>query len=163
PNTAPFGWPGVPINCSYNGSGNGCNASNSPFFAPIVLNRADPTMIAIAPGFDQFNNGNFVYVAQDTTPVSATSVNLQTTSVGQVDNTSEVTKLAYGIPSKNNTGASANPNALLAGVQNGDKGEVWFSSNASPSSLVRLDAYTLKGGLPPTAVACDRTSPSDQR
>jgi hypothetical protein len=87
---------GVPVNCSYNGSGNGCNAANSsgtmdtsPFSAPIVLNRTDPTKIAIAPGFNEFNsvNGNFVYVAQDTTPVSATSVNLQTTSVGQVDDT----------------------------------------------------------------------------
>src|SRR5262249_41116054 len=163
---------GEPINCSYNGSGNGCNAANSagtsntsPFLVPVVLNRADPTMIAIAPGFNQFNsvNGNFVYVAQDTAPESATSVNLQTTSVGQVADDSVVTTLAYGIPARNNQGSSANPNALLAGVQRSDtKGEVWFSSDVGASPLVRLDAYALSGGLPPTAMVLDPTSPSAQ-
>src|SRR5262249_12655018 len=78
PSTSGFG-PGTPINCSYNGSIGGCIAFvpdpdnpgnfklNSPFDAPMVLNRADPTKIAIAPGFANFNgvNGNFVYVAQD--------------------------------------------------------------------------------------------------
>jgi hypothetical protein len=70
PSTSGFG-PGTPINCSYNGSGNGCNANSSsgqnisPFSAPMVLNRADPTKIAIAPGNDEILNGNFVYVAQD--------------------------------------------------------------------------------------------------
>jgi hypothetical protein len=58
---------GVPLHCSYNPSSGpfaGCIAwktdgsdvvSTSPFLAPIVLNRANPTMLAIAPGFQDFN------------------------------------------------------------------------------------------------------------
>ncbi|MGA7488588.1 MAG: autotransporter domain-containing protein [Xanthobacteraceae bacterium] len=171
---------GVPLNCSYNPSSGafaGCNAwapnssaeivNNSPFTVPFVLNRANPTMLAIAPGFQDFNGvtGNNVYVAQDTTPASASSVPLQTTSVGAVDDDSTVTTLAYGIPAANNTGSSANPNALLAGVQaSNGKGELWFSSNVGTGGtpLVRLPAYALAGGLSPTAMVFDPTSPSAQ-
>src|SRR5262249_15641361 len=50
-----------------------------------------------------------------------------------------------------------------AGVQRSDtKGEVWFSSDVGASPLVRLDAYALSGGLPPTAMVLDPTSPSAQ-
>jgi hypothetical protein len=178
PDTGPTFSPATPINCTYNplsGPYAGCAAfvpdttnpgsftNNSPFLAPMVLNRANPTQIAIAPGFQNFNgvNGNFVYVAQDTTPASAASVTLQTTSVGKVDAGATVTALAYGIPASNNQGASANPNALLAGVQNG-RGELWFSSNVGASPLVRLRAYTQAGGLSPTSMVFDPTSPSAQ-
>jgi autotransporter-associated beta strand protein len=170
---------GVPITCSYNPSSGpfaGCNAwttsggdtiNNSPFTVPFVLNRANQTMLAIAPGFQDFNGvtGNNVYIAQDTTPASASSVPLQTTSVGTVDSDSQVTTLAYGIPAANNTGSSANPNALLAGVQASDgKGELWFSSDVGSGGtpLVRLPAYALAGGLSPTAMVFDPTSPSAQ-
>ena len=171
---------GAPLRCSYNPSSGpfaGCIAwapnssseivNNSPFTVPFVLNRADPTMLAIAPGFQDFNGvtGNNVYVAQDTTPASASSVPLQTTSVGTVDDNSTVTTLAYGIPAANNTGSSANPNALLAGVQaSNGKGELWFSSNVGTGGtpLVRLPAYALAGGLSPTATVFDPTSPSAQ-
>jgi autotransporter-associated beta strand protein len=171
---------GVPLLCSYNPSSGGfagCNAwkpdghgdfvNNSPFTVPFVLNRANPTMLAIAPGYQDFNGvtGNYVYVAQDTTPYTATSVPLQTISVGTFDNDASVTALAYGIPAANNTGSSANPNALLAGVQASDgKGELWFSSNVGTGGtpLVRLPAYALEGGLSPTAMVFDPTSPSAQ-
>ena len=169
------GPPGVPIHCNYNGTEGGCNAyipdkdptkppiDNSTFSAPMVLNQADPTQIAIAPGFQDFNSvkGNFVYVAQDTTPASETSITLETTSVGKVDDKSLVLRLAYGIPANNNQGASANPNALLAGVKNGNTGELWFSSNVGNggSPLVRLPAYA---GLSPTSMVFDPTSPSAQ-
>jgi outer membrane autotransporter protein len=73
-----------------------------------------------------------------------------------------VLALAYGIPANNNQGASANPNALLAGVKNGDIGELWFSSNAQVSPLARLPAYTQAGGLSPTSMVFDPTSPSAQ-
>lgn len=170
---------GAPLQCSYNPSSGpfaGCIAwktsgsetiNNSPFTVPFVLNRANPTMLAIAPGFQDFNGvtGNNVYIAQDTTPASASSVPLQTTSVGTVDDDSQVTTLAYGIPAANNTGSSANPNALLAGVQaSNGKGEIWFSSNVGTGGtpLVRLPAYALAGGLSPTAMVFDPTSPSAQ-
>jgi hypothetical protein len=129
PNTLDFAT-GVLVNCSYNGSAGGCNANKfddkgnlkniSTFLAPMVLNRADPAKIAIAPGNDEILNGNFVYVAQDTTEPLATSVTLQTTKAGSVDSSSTVTALAYGTPANNNTGRSANPNALLAGVLTSD-------------------------------------------
>jgi autotransporter-associated beta strand protein len=170
---------GVPLLCSYNPSSGdqaGCGAwkmdganivSTSPFLAPIVLNRADPTMLAIAPGFQDFNGvtGNNVYVARDMTDRSASSVPLQTSSVGTVDSDSRVTTLAYGIPAANNSGSSANPNALLAGVKASDgKGELWFSSNVGTGGtpLVRLPAYALAGGLSPTSTVFDPTSPSAQ-
>jgi autotransporter-associated beta strand protein len=179
PSTSGFG-PGAPIYCSYNplsGDRAGCNAwapnsmgdivNNSAFSAPIVLNRADPTQIAIAPGYQDFNGvtGNHVYVAQDTTAASASSVTLQTTRVGSVGDDSTVTTLAYGIPAANNTGTSPNPNALLAGVQtSSNQGELWFSSNVGSggSPLERLPAYALAGGAPPTSTVFDPTSPSAQ-
>jgi autotransporter-associated beta strand protein len=173
PNTLDFA-AGVLVNCSYNGSYGGCNANKfddegklkniSTFLAPMVLNRADPTKIAIAPGNDEILNGNFVYVGQDTADASKRSVDLQTTKVGSVDSSSTVTALAYGAPANNNTGRSANPNALLAGVQTNDfKGELWFSSNVeSGSPLARLPAYVQVGGLAPTSMVFDPTSPSAQ-
>jgi hypothetical protein len=88
---------GSPINCSYNGSIGGCNANKSevkdgkvkfvnisPFLAPIVLNRADPTKIAIAPGNDEILNGNFVYVGQDTADASKRSVDLRPRSARSI-------------------------------------------------------------------------------
>ncbi len=172
---------GSPLLCSYNpstGDQAGCGAwkmdggdivSTSPFTVPFVLNRANPRMLAIAPGFQDFNGvtGNNVYIAQDTTPASASSVPLQTTSVGTVDDDSQVTALAYGIPAANNTGSSANPNALIAGVQaSNGKGELWFSSDVGTGTggtpLVPLPAYALAGGLSPTATVFDPTSPSAQ-
>src|SRR5262249_60839849 len=128
--------------------------NNSPFTVPFVLNRANPRMLAIAPGFQDFNGvtGNNVYVAQDTTPYFANSVPLQTINVGTVDSDSSVTPLAYGIPAANNQGSSANPNALLAGVQaSNGKGEVWFSSNVGTGGTppVRLPRHAPPGGLPP--------------
>jgi outer membrane autotransporter protein len=104
-------------------------------------------------------------VGQDTADASKRSVDLQTTQVGSVDSSSTVTALAYGAPANNNTGRSANPNALLAGVQTNDfKGELWFSSNVESggSPLARLPAYVQAGGLAPTSMVFDPTSPSAQ-
>ena len=173
PATSGFG-PGTSINCSYDGSGNGCNAyvpdpnipgqtvNNSAFSAPFVLNKTDPTKIAIAPGYANFNgvNGNIVYVGRDTSDATAQSVNLQMTGVGTIDNGSTVLQLAYGMPSNNNQGTSTNPDALLAGVQTANfDGQLWFSPDVTQSPLSQLTAYT---GLAPTAMVLDPTSPSAQ-
>ena len=173
PSTSGFG-PGTTINCSYNGSLGGCNAnvpdpnnpgefdSNSAFSAPFVLNKTDPTLIAIAPGYANFNgvNGNKVYIGRDTSDESAQSVDLQMTGVGTVGDGSTVLQLAYGIPASNNQGNSANPNALLAGVQTASfGGQLWFSPDVTSSQLSQLTAYT---GLAPTAMVFDPTSPSAQ-
>jgi len=69
PNTS-SGATGVQVNCSYVGYSN-CTTydsqgnANSPFSAPIVLNRSDPSMIAIAPG--PITPENHVYVGFQTT------------------------------------------------------------------------------------------------
>jgi autotransporter-associated beta strand protein len=86
------------------------------------------------------------------------------TNVGSVAFTSTVLKLAYGIPANNNTGTSANPDALLAGVQTQQgQGQLWFSANASVggggSQLSQLTAYS---GLSPTSMVFDPSSPSSQ-
>jgi outer membrane autotransporter protein len=168
PSTSGFG-PGTTVNCSYTGYSNcttyGSNGGNSPFAAPIVLNRADPSMIAMAPGI----GANDVYVGQDTTGPLEKSVNIKMTSVGTVGSTSTavVTSLAYGIPCNNNicnnnTGTSANPNALLAGVSVSQNGQVWFSPNAAVGgggSPLQLTSYS---GAPPTSMVFDPTSPSAQ-
>ena len=162
PNTSSFGF-GAPVNCSFTGY-SGCAVSGTPFSAPIVLNRSDPTMIAIAPGYDDTVNKNHVYVGQDTVTgaqqPTAAQVNIAFTSAGTVGDSSTVTALAYGMPANNNVGTPANANALLAGVQaSGNAGEIWFTTNASATNLSRLPAYA---GLSPTSMVFDPTSPSAQ-
>jgi len=105
----------VQVNCSYVGYSN-CTTynsqgtSNSPFFAPIVLNRSDPSMIAIAPG--PITPENHVYVGQDTTPAKASAVNLNMTSAGSVDSARRSRRLPMDTGQQQQRGV-ANPNALL--------------------------------------------------
>ena len=162
PNTSSFGF-GAPVNCSFTGY-SGCAVSGTPFSAPIVLNRSDPTMIAIAPGYDDTVNKNHVYVGQDAVTgaqqPTAAQVNIAFTSAGTVGDLSTVTALAYGMPANNNVGTPANANALLAGVQaSGNAGEIWFTTNASATNLSKLPAYA---GLSPTSMVFDPSSPSAQ-
>jgi autotransporter-associated beta strand protein len=139
--------------------------SGTPFSAPIVLNRSDPTLIAIAPGFDNTVNKNNVYVGQDTLAgglqPNAAQVNIPFTDAGSVGGSSAtVTALAYGMPAANNTGTPANSNALLAGVRRDDNaGQLWFTPNAGITPLSQLPTYT---GLSPTSMVFDPSSPGAQ-
>lgn len=133
PNTAVFGF-GAQVNFNIpisNAAGN--------FAIPFVLNKIDPTKIAIG--------GDHVYVTQDTLSgangINALTVNLTLTDLGFTGN---VSKLAYG--------TSDNPSAILAGVTGGLK----LSSTPTPGPLATLPAYTTGGGLTPTSVVFDSRS-----
>jgi autotransporter-associated beta strand protein len=107
------------------------------FFVPLVLNRVDPTRIAIGT--------RYVYVTQD---VGASSDTLPLTNIGvSGSKINQVTALAYG--------TNDNPNALLAGVQ-GDTttspGKLYLSTTSTPGSLQPLVSYA--GGWP-TGVVFD--------
>ena len=96
------------------------------FSSPLVLNKADPTRIAVA--------GSAVYVTQDTltgaNDPSADTVNLSLTRVGTTGSGEQVTKLAYG--------TDDNPNVLIASSTSG----LWLSTTSAANSLVNLPAYT---------------------
>lgn len=110
--------------------------NNPNFIAPFVLNRIDPTKIAIG--------GDHVYVTQDTLSgangINAAAVNLSLTDLGL---TGSVSALAYG--------TKDNPSAILAGVPSG----LSLSSTPVPGALAPLPAYTTAGGLVPTSVVFD--------
>ncbi|MEW6639061.1 MAG: autotransporter domain-containing protein [Pseudomonadota bacterium] len=122
---------GVVVTCN---GGNDCGTSVSAnFSSPLVLNRIDPTMIAIG-------GGGGVYVTSDpltAASVAATSVDLTLSAAGGVSPST----LAYG--------ARDNVHALLAG---GTDSSVWLSTAAGTPALARLTNYA---GVIPTGVSFD--------
>jgi hypothetical protein len=100
-----------------------------------VLNRVDPTMIALGT--------NYVYT---TTDANAASDRLVLTNLGTPFATiapgtnNEITALAYG--------TNDNPNALIAGANNG---RLYLSTTGAPGSL----APTAYSGGTPTSVVFD--------
>lgn len=104
------------------------------FLSPIVLNRADPTRIAMGGKSD-------VFVTRDVLNVQTLgSDDLALTDVG---NAGGPTTIAYG--------TRDNPNALLVGGNGG----VFVSPTATAGSLTNLPTY---GGLIPTNVLFDPRS-----
>ena len=104
PNTGTWGY-GAAVTCNHTDCKNFSNLNDfGSFWAPLVLNKTDPTRIAMG--------GNTVYVTQDSLTgaqaPTATTVNLQMTSVGFTGANSDVTALAYGTRDNNNV--------LVAGV-----------------------------------------------
>ena len=107
-----------------------------PGASKLVLNKVDPTMIALGT--------NYIYT---TTDANADSDRLVLTNLGTPFSTitpgvtnNIVTALAYG--------TNDNPNALLAGANNG---RLYFSATGAPGSL----APTAYGGGTPTSVVFD--------
>ena len=92
--------------------------------SPLVLNKSDPTRIAVA--------GSSVYVTQDTltgaNDPNAVTVNLSLTNVGSTGSGAsvQVTKLAYG--------TNDNRDVLLAGSTTG----LWLSTTSAANSLVQF-------------------------
>ncbi|HXD46994.1 MAG TPA: autotransporter domain-containing protein [Pseudolabrys sp.] len=109
------------------------------FSSPLVLNKVDPTRIAVA--------GSAVYVTQDTltgaNDPSADTVNLSLTRLGTTGAGAQVTKLAYGTVD--------NPDVLVAGSTSG----LWLSTTAAANSLVNLPAYA---GAATTGIVFDARS-----
>ena len=112
------------------------------FAAKFVLNKIDPTRIAIG--------AKNLFVTQDlvASNLAATTISLSLTDVGgagATGSTRNITEAAYG--------TQDNTNALLGGGTQG----LWFSSTAGAASLTKLAAYT---GDPVTAVTFDVRSSS---
>lgn len=117
-----------------------------------MLNRVDPTLIALAGARD-------VFVAQDNAPADAPSVNLTLTDLGPADPQYGAGALAYG--------ARDNTSALLAGngwssitnLSDGlQQGELYISTTAAKGSLQPLPAYASAGGAVPTSLVFGQSS-----
>jgi len=131
---------GVNITCN---GGQSCSSqvTGTQFSSPFVLNRMDPTRIAIG--------GTSVYVTTDTlmgaNDPHAQSIDLTLTNVG--DAGANVNVIAYG--------AQDNGNALVVGAGPGGPGKVLRSITATAGSLENLPTYTAAGGLTPTGIVFD--------
>jgi autotransporter-associated beta strand protein len=141
---------GVPVYCTTAGHTSAAYCAdlvnaNSTFSALFVLNRIDPSLIAISGATD-------VYTTQDTLSggngVNASSVNLFLTDLGTTGGPSVI---SYG------TTNDLRAIAVGAGVNTG-VGEVWFSANNTAGSLTQLTNYI--GGTPTGLVFDNR---SEQR
>jgi autotransporter-associated beta strand protein len=116
--------------------------ANSTFSAQFVLNRINPSLIAISGATD-------IYTTQDTLSgsngINASSVNLFLTDLGTTGGPSVI---SYG------TANDIRAIAVGAGVNTG-VGEVWFSANNTAGSLTQLTNYI--GGTPTGIVFDNRT------
>ena len=117
---------GVPVTCN---GGNDCETqvTGQWFYSPFVLNRVNPTRVALA--------GGHVYVATDTAPANAPSVDLMLTDLGPTGGS--VSALAYG--------TRDNPNVILAGNNNGVapvNGALYLSTTGTPGSIAQVPGYT---------------------
>jgi len=128
PGAGPAGIP-VSFNVGVNGLG---------FNSPFVLNKADPTRIAVG--------GSNVYVTQDTLTggngVGAAAITLNLTDLGNTGGA--VSAVAFG--------TSDNHDVLVAGSTSNT---LWLSTTAAAGSLVQLTAYT---GAGPASIVLDPRS-----
>ena len=125
---------GVYITCSVGGPFKDCGtAVNANFSSPLVLNKIDPTKIAIG--------GDQTYITTDplTNATTATSIKLSLTPVG----VSAPAAFAYG--------TNDNTNALLVG---GTDATVWRSTANGTPSLTQL---TYAGQIPTSVIFDTRT------
>jgi autotransporter-associated beta strand protein len=118
---------------------NNGDARELPFASRLVLNRNDPTMIAIGT--------NFAYVTTDARLTDNTDLNpLTNAGNGNVNTLGGVTAMAYGTQN--------NANALVVGGANG----LFYTAAAGTTVLGQLNKYT---GTTPVSVVFDANS--DQR
>jgi autotransporter-associated beta strand protein len=135
---------GIPVTC-----GGGATCASSSFLAPFVLNRNDPTMIALAGAHE-------VDVTRDslmgaTNGVNAKSVDLSLTELGSTPGPSVI---AYG--TADNAQAIA-VGASVNGVANGGPGLVYYDTTNTAGSLTKLSNYN---GEVPTSIVFDYRSQS---
>ncbi len=125
PGTDPINSPGgIPVYCSLNGSGaQDCgDLVNATFYSKFVLNKIDPTLIALT-------GSGHVYTTSDslsgTHDYNATSIDLALTDLGPTHD--PATAITYG--TVNDTRAIAVGNALNGGATPPTARQVrWFSS-----------------------------------
>ena len=112
--------------------------ANNTFSALFVLNKVDPSLIAISGATD-------VYTTQDTLTgakgVNATSIDLTLTDIGTTGGASAIT---YG--TFNDT------RAIAIGAAGSSGGQVWFSATNAAGSLTQLTNYA---GDTPSGIVFD--------
>ncbi len=137
PLTGPSYAIGAPVYCDFNDCS--YEVVGAWFLSPFVLNKVDPSMIALA--------GSDVYVARDTLTgaqdPSAPYVNLTLTDLGSTYG-DPIATIAYG--------TRDNVDAIVAGDLYGG---LYFSASSAAGSLTPLPAYA---GAVPTSVSFDLRS-----
>lgn len=131
------------IDCA-TATGNGSGEYNN-----VVLNKANPTLIALTGSTNPLPSSNspvppaatHVYVAEDTTPLDATRVDLTLTDLGATNPQYGAGMLAYG--------TSNDPNVLLAGNAYGEiistdlvQGELYLWVPGLLGTLTKLPTYS---------------------
>ena len=139
PNVSPNG---VLIQCSLAGSGkydycqNTVAGASANFTSPFVLNRVDPTLIALA--------GTTLYTTQDNSPADSESVNFVLKTVGTSGSSNVYfTSIIYG--------TTKDPNLILTGT-NGSDNNLFFSTTSTPG-LTPVSSYK---GQQPTSLVFDQ-------
>ncbi len=136
----PYYTNGVSIQCSLAGSTDWCQSivvgAAANFQSPFVLNKVDPTRIALA--------GTTLYTTQDNALPASDSVNLIISPVGAAGEKFYFTTLIYG--------TTVDPDLILTGT-NGNKNQNLFFSNDAPSNLTMVSSY---GGKEPTSLVFDQ-------
>ena len=140
PNYDPINAPGgIPVYCSDGNGEQSCSTVvGNPFFAQFVLNKVDPTLIAMT-------GGGHVFTGQDTLSgnqgKNATSIDISVTDLGPT----------HGVPTAVTYGTVNDTKAIAVGNdENG--GAIWFSANNTANSLIQLSSYS---GNVPTGIVFD--------
>jgi autotransporter-associated beta strand protein len=134
----------VSVTCN---GGAACGTATGAWFgSPFVLNKIDPTRIALG--------GAGVFLGRDTLTgangPNAASVDLGVlTNLGNAPNFSRITTIAYG--------TTDNPNVVLAGGS-GSVANLGLSTTGAANSLAVVGAYAGTGAVAPTGVVFDTRS-----
>ena len=140
PNYDPINAPGgIPIYCSDGNGEQSCSTVvGNPFFAQFVLNKVDPTLIAMT-------GGGHVFTGQDTLSgnqgIYATSIDISVTDLGP----------SHGVPTAVTYGTVNDTRAIAVGNDE-SRGAIWFSTTNTANSLVQLSSYS---GNVPTGIVFD--------
>jgi autotransporter-associated beta strand protein len=131
---------GIPVYCSDGHGEQSCSTVvGNPFFAQFVLNKIDPTLIAMT-------GGGHVFTGQDSLTgnqgINATSIDISVTDLGPT----------HGVPTAVTYGTVNDTRAIAVGNdENG--GAIWLSTtNSATNPLMQLSNYS---GDTPTGIVFD--------
>jgi autotransporter-associated beta strand protein len=133
--------------------------TKADFSAPFVLNRIDPTRIAIGGGTDVYVTTDPLTAIRRTKTVDLNLIDVGTTagpsviSYGTADNPNALAVGAGPVLAQPET----DPNASPASSKTSAQGEVWFTPTSTAGSLTQLTKYA--GGTP-TGIVFDTRNQS---
>jgi hypothetical protein len=133
--------------------------SELPFSSQLILNRADPSKIALGTNFVYVTTDDLITGGSKTPLTNVVDVTAQPMGLGSVS------AMAYGVYGYNATIDPRGGTALLVGAngRNDDDPDLrvssglWFSATAGAGTLRRLSAY---GGSAPTSIEVHSVVPS---